>query len=186
MTKLTFEALREANKLRIPLFRNSRGELSHSMRDGSDCSPSDWLQAVVGELGEYANFRKKFQRGDLTLEQFSEEAAKELADVQTYLDILALRCLDTPGRPHPTGVDLGQATIAKFDEVSDRVGCDVKLGRPRDKEDILRDVYRLIHEAGEMGFNLTVNLVPMRPYRMGYQLHQVDLHPSRRTYRETA
>ena len=35
----------------------------------------------------------------------------------TYLDILAMRA----------GVDLGDATVAKFNEVSERVGCDVMI-----------------------------------------------------------
>jgi hypothetical protein len=38
-----------------------------------------------------------------------------LADVVTYLDILAFRC----------GVDLGNATMSKFNRVSERVGSDV-------------------------------------------------------------
>lgn len=122
---LTFDALREANTLRLPQFKNPHGQLAHSEADGSDWSPAQWLQAVMGELGEYANVRKKFERGDLTSEQFEVLAAKELADVQTYLDILARRCLDVPGNPHPIGVDLGDATRAKFNEVSERVGADV-------------------------------------------------------------
>lgn len=125
---LTFDALREANTIRLPQFKNCHGEIAHSMPDGSDWSPADWLQAVTGELGEYANFRKKYQRGDITTEEFAVHAAKELADVQIYLDILARRCLDLPGIPHPTGVDLGAATRAKFNEVSVRVGADVFIG----------------------------------------------------------
>ena len=128
MTKLTFDMLREANTLRLPTFRNALGELAHSQPDGSDWTPSDWLQALVGEVGEYANFRKKFQRGDITLEQFIVHASKELADVQTYLDILARRCLDLPGKPHPTGIDLGDATLAKFNEVSQRVSSPIWIG----------------------------------------------------------
>lgn len=124
---LTFNALRGANQARLPQFRDKHGRLAHTRPDGSDWSPSDWLQAVIGELGEYANKRKKFQRGDLTLEEFRLEAAKELADVATYLDILALRCLDEKDRVHPTGVDLGRAVIDKFNEVSLRVGSNVCL-----------------------------------------------------------
>ena len=125
---LTFNALRGANCARLPQFKNKHGELAHEMPDGSDWSPAQWLQAVVGELGEYANFRKKYERGDLSSGEFAELAAKELADVQTYLDILALRCLDPEvGEPHQTGVDLGQATISKFNEVSLRVGSNVRL-----------------------------------------------------------
>jgi hypothetical protein len=124
---LTFSSLRRANLLRLPQFKNPHGELAHSKPDGSDWSPSQWLQAVVGELGEYANVRKKLERGDITLEQFSVLAAKELADVQIYLSLLAMRALDTPDLPHPHGIDLGEATRQKFNEVSCRVGSDVYI-----------------------------------------------------------
>ena len=88
---ITFEQLREANKTRLPLFKNKLGGLAHLKPDGSDWTPAQWLQAVVGELGEYANIRKKFERGDITFEEYRVLAGKELADVITYLDILALR-----------------------------------------------------------------------------------------------
>lgn len=114
---LTFNTLRGGNKARLPEFRNKHGQLAHSKSDGSDWSPAQWLQAVIGELGEYANVRKKFERGDLSKAEFHELAAKELADVQTYLDILAMQI----------GVDLGQATMDKFNEVSERVGSSIRI-----------------------------------------------------------
>lgn len=43
--------------------------------------------------------------------------AKEFADVIVYLDILAMRA----------GVNLGNATVKKFNEVSKRVGCEIFL-----------------------------------------------------------
>lgn len=116
-TSLSFDSLRGANLARIPQFKNCHGELAHSRSDGSDWSPAQWLQAVTGELGEYANKRKKFERGDLTEEEFKSEASKELADVVTYLDILA----------HQLGIDLGKAVIDKFNLVSERVSSDVRL-----------------------------------------------------------
>lgn len=124
---LTFNTLRAANKERLPQFKNKHGVLAHSKPDGSDWSPAQWLQAVIGELGEYANKRKKFERGDLSFAEFHVEAAKELADVQIYLDILARRCLDFPGYISDYGVDLGQATIDKFNEVSERVGSTIRI-----------------------------------------------------------
>lgn len=125
MSKLTFQQLRNMNTARLPQFKNSKGDPAHSEPDGSDWQPAQWLQAVVGELGEFANIRKKFERGDLSFDEYRAAAAKELADVQTYLDILALRALDMNGLAHPTGIDLGQATVEKFNEVSRRIGCDV-------------------------------------------------------------
>lgn len=121
--RLSFDALRFANVQRIPLFKNRLGGPAHSQPDGSDWSLGEWMNAVVGELGELANLLKKKQRGDFgdspeKAEWLQGEIADELADVQTYLDILAFRC----------GVDLGEATISKFNRVSNRVGADVYIG----------------------------------------------------------
>lgn len=127
MSKLSFDTLRTANKLRLPLFKNKHGNPAHAKTDGSDWSPAQWLQAVVGELGEYANIRKKFERGDLSFEEYSQAASKELADVQCYLDILAMRALDVGSYPHPHGIDLGQATADKWNEVSNRVNCGLRI-----------------------------------------------------------
>lgn len=114
---LTFNALRGANTARIPQFKNSKGEKAHTKPDGSDWSPSQWLEAVVGELGEYANEHKKFCRGDIDRDEFKKRVSKELADVVIYLDILAKQ-LD---------IDLGRAVIEKFNEVSVRAGSTVRL-----------------------------------------------------------
>lgn len=115
---LSFRTLREANKKRLPQFKNSKGLPAHSEPDGSDWTPAQWLQAVTGELGEYANIRKKFERGDIDEAEFKQLAEAELADVQTYLDILAFRL----------GIDLGEATKRKFNQVSERVGSSIYIG----------------------------------------------------------
>lgn len=115
---LTFNVLREANRKRLPTFRNAKGEISHPEdNDGhhDNWSLTDWCTAVTGELGEAANIIKKIRRGDFSLEDARAELAKELADVQTYLDLLAMAA----------GVDLGKATIAKFNEVSKRVDSNI-------------------------------------------------------------
>lgn len=114
---LTFDQLRQANVARLPLFKNGKGEPAHSQPDGSDWCLAQWSNAVLGELGEAANIIKKIERGDLSLEEARPLLAKEYADVQTYLDILAFR----------TGVDLGEATRSKWNEVSRRVGCDLSI-----------------------------------------------------------
>ena len=116
MDRLKFEELRLANVKRLPLFRDRKGRICHKP-DGSDWSNAQWLNAVTGELGELANLIKKTDRGDFTIDEAREDLGRELADVVTYLDILAFR-LD---------IDLGQAVRNKFNEVSDRVGCDVML-----------------------------------------------------------
>ena len=114
---MTFDVLREANIARLPTFKNARGELAHDRADGTDWSANDWMTAVTGEVGEAANILKKIRRGDLTLDEARPALAKELADIQCYLDLLALR----------VGVDLGRATFEKFNEVSERVGSSVFL-----------------------------------------------------------
>lgn len=115
---LTFNTLRGANKARLPHFKNSKGARAHTKDDGSDWTPAQWLQAVTGELGEYANLRKKYERGDITLAEFQKNARKELADIVCYLDILAFQ-LD---------INLGNAVVEKFNEISERVGSPVYIG----------------------------------------------------------
>ena len=120
---LTFRALRRANIARIPLFRDRHGRIVHNAT-GSDWSPAQWLQALIGELGEYANVQKKVERGDLTPEEAAPMIRDELADVMCYLDILALQ----------VGVDLGEAVVKKFNEVSIRVGAPVFFNIEADVE----------------------------------------------------
>jgi NTP pyrophosphatase (non-canonical NTP hydrolase) len=115
--KLTFDKLRSANLRRLSQFKNSLGEPAHGKADGSDWDRAAWLEAVVGEIGEYANFSKKFRRGDISYNEFMLNARKELADVQIYLDLLA----------YQLGIDLGAATRAKFNETSAKIGVKVKL-----------------------------------------------------------
>lgn len=91
---LSFDTLREATRTRTPRFKNSLGQPAHNSPDGSDWSPAVWLQALVGELGEFARVRHQYERGEMSFEDYSREAAKELADVQCYLDLLAMRALD--------------------------------------------------------------------------------------------
>jgi NTP pyrophosphatase (non-canonical NTP hydrolase) len=112
---LTFATLREANLARLPLFTDRQGRRCHTAPDGSDWLPAEWVQATVGELGELANLLKKVRRGDFTRKEALPEIERELADVVTYLDILALQF----------GVDLGKATTSKFNEVSNRIGVPV-------------------------------------------------------------
>lgn len=114
---LTFRELRAANMRRLPMFKNRKGEPAHSKPDGSDWKLSAWCNAICGELGDAANIVKKIERGDMTLDEARPLLAKEFADVVTYLDIAAFQA----------DIDLGEATRQKFNEVSDRVGCDVKL-----------------------------------------------------------
>jgi NTP pyrophosphatase (non-canonical NTP hydrolase) len=119
MNQLKFADLRLANTLRLPQFKNAQGEPAHSQPDGSDWSPADWMVAVVGELGEAANLMKKIRRGDFAtmcdLLEAKEKLQKEFADFITYADIMAAQF----------GIDLGEAVMQKFNEVSRRVDSTV-------------------------------------------------------------
>ena len=105
---LTFDAFRKANVARC---------LKWHPAGIASWSPSDWLTAVTGELGELASLLKmrNRERDGLSGNKFSptqKQIADELADVLTYLDLLA----------EVLGVDLGRAAVEKFNEVSQRVG----------------------------------------------------------------
>jgi NTP pyrophosphatase (non-canonical NTP hydrolase) len=82
-------------------------------------SPSDWMTATVGELGEAANVMKKLNRvrdgipGNKETEaELRAQLAEEIADTYCYLDLLATAC----------GVSMQEAVIAKFNKVSERIG----------------------------------------------------------------
>jgi NTP pyrophosphatase (non-canonical NTP hydrolase) len=107
-TLLTFAQFRRANVARCLKWHPAGIE---------SWSPSDWLTAVAGELGELASLLKmrNRERDALPGNKFSptqKQIADELADVLTYLDLLA----------EVLGVDLGAAAVEKFNEVSARVG----------------------------------------------------------------
>jgi NTP pyrophosphatase (non-canonical NTP hydrolase) len=121
---LSFATLRKANLARCIQFRDSKGNLCHP--NGIDnWTASQWTNACFGEFGEaleclmklggIANMIKKIERGDKTMEEKRQEIAHEIADVQTYLDLLAAKL----------GIDLGAATAEKFNIVSRRVSADV-------------------------------------------------------------
>ncbi len=84
----------------------------HDTKRSEDWTAADWMTALVGEVGEAANFLKKVRRGDYPLHSALPDIAKELADVQCYLCLMA----------DALGIDLTAATIAKFNEVSERIG----------------------------------------------------------------
>lgn len=107
-TDLSFKKLRDVNKLRCETAFN------HGLHTWS---LAEWSNAMAGEAGETCNLTKKIKRGDFTLEQVKKDLAKEIADVVCYCDLLAAAA----------DIDLGQAIIQKFNEVSDRRGVEIKL-----------------------------------------------------------
>lgn len=79
---------------------------------------ADWIVALTGEVGEMANVAKKIRRGSdmtkgMSQDQLKEALAAELADIQCYLVLVA----------DSAGVDLADATVRKFNEVSGRVSA---------------------------------------------------------------
>ena len=105
---LTFDAFRHANRVRCLKWHPAGIE---------SWSDSDWITAIVGELGELASLIKmrNRERDGLPGNKFSptnEHIAKEAADVFTYLDLFCER----------NGIDLGLSAAQKFNEVSERVG----------------------------------------------------------------
>lgn len=87
------------------------------------------MNAVTGEVGELAGELKKAARGDYGLdtryamdhnvdaipESVKLKIAQEMADVVTYLDLLAIQF----------DIDLGQAIKDKFNIVSGRVNSSI-------------------------------------------------------------
>lgn len=104
---MTFDHLRRANVSRC-------SEVFHPLEEWS---PTDWACAMGGECGEAQNLIKKLRRGEgVPL----SDIADELADLIIYADLLAARL----------GIDLGNAVVFKFNEVSLKRGASVFLNEP--------------------------------------------------------
>lgn len=110
---ISFTYLREMNRRRKKLWHG----------DPDPWTLSDWGNALAGEVGEACNVIKKMrrlemgmrqQRSQFTMEEFRVMLGKELADSFLYLDLLA----------EAAGIDLEEAIVAKFNEVSEREGFD--------------------------------------------------------------
>lgn len=112
-TSLTFARLRLVNVVRCNKWHPS---------GIAGWSNSDWMTALTGEVGELASFIKMQNRerdhlpGNKAVVT-QEDIAKEMADIATYLDLMAAA----------NNIDLAQAIINKFNEVSIRVGFPDRL-----------------------------------------------------------
>lgn len=106
MNQLTFAELTEAVNKRDNMYPRC-----------GEWTINDWAVALAGEVGELLNMLKKVRRGDYSISEKETEIAHEFADIQIYLAKLASECW----------VDLAAATVEKFNLVSDKKGCDVKL-----------------------------------------------------------
>lgn len=115
-SKLTFSKLRQVN------FKRCEAVFHKS----TDWSPTDWACALAGECGEACNEIKKLRRLDGadkrqdTVKRRAElldAIGSELADMVIYADLLALRL----------GLSLDAEVVKKFNEVSKRRHCNIKL-----------------------------------------------------------
>lgn len=86
---ISFAAFARANRERC---ESTKG-FNHKL---SDWTSSDWMTALVGEVGEAANIVKKLNRyrdnipgNKQTRETLAAELRKELGDVFVYLDLMA-------------------------------------------------------------------------------------------------
>ena len=103
MKPLNFRQLRKANFKR-----------SQTAFNVENWSPLEFGGAMAGECGEACNLLKKLKRGEKVP---LKDIAHELADVVVYADLTAAY-LD---------IDLGEAVREKFNIVSKRKKCNIKL-----------------------------------------------------------
>ena len=106
----------------------------HSEGGLDSWSPAEWGNALAGEVGELCNVLKKLLRHDMGIQQLAVEnreptkqsgtrakllvdAAKEIADSYTYLDLVAARL----------GLDVQQCVVSKFNEISEREGLPMRF-----------------------------------------------------------
>lgn len=128
MSSLTFNKLRRANVKRGKEWNATVwGEYENVLPTENSI---EWLLELLfrsnemgGECGEAQNKIKKLSRyllrmrGGTQKEDVIEEIKKELADVVICADRVA----------EFLNIDLGKATIEKFNETSDKHGFDIKL-----------------------------------------------------------
>lgn len=102
-----------------------------------ETSPAQCLLAIMASLGTLCNDVKKWRRGDYTYEQTRTLLEEKTNDIRYYLTELEREFMLANGRRespdnevafvHPTGVDLGAATIAKFNATSRKVQAGVYI-----------------------------------------------------------
>ena len=92
---MDFKDLRSMNVARCT-------EVFHALENWT---PTDWSNAMAGEVGETCNLTKKMLRGEVITKR---ELADEIADVVIYADLLSARC----------NISLEDAIRNKFNEVS--------------------------------------------------------------------
>lgn len=110
MSELTFREFQLMNQLRC------EEAFGHAVAFDNETWPlQNWALAIAGEAGELANVVKKVLRGDHTVAEAREDILREAADVMTYCDLLITSLY----------ADTGETVMAKFREVSKRVGWEM-------------------------------------------------------------
>lgn len=114
---LTFDKLRTINAARCKEWNGD-----------TPWSAADKVVEFIGEFGEACNVIKKLKRIECGMpgtdpadrDALRLQLSDELGDAQICLDLLA----------DEVGIDLGIATLLKFNKTSDKVGFEHKLGEP--------------------------------------------------------
>lgn len=114
---MTFGQFSEANRARC----ESPMGFNHPL---NGWSTSDWMTAMVGEVGEAANIVKKLNRArdgvpgnKLSPDELRDQLRKELGDVFVYLDLMC----------QSLGFSIADAAAEVFNAKSDEIGYGTKL-----------------------------------------------------------
>ena len=114
---MTFGQFSEANRKRC---EHPRG-FNHPL---AGWSTSDWMTALVGEVGEAANVVKKLNRvrdgvpgNKLSANELRDQLRKELGDVFVYLDLMS----------QSLGFSIADAAAEVFNAKSEQIGYPEKL-----------------------------------------------------------
>ena len=99
----------------------SRNGFNHKL---TDWSLSDWMTAIMGEIGEAANVVKKLNRirdgipgNKETEDELRTKLARELADTFIYLDLTFQRL----------GLNLGEVVADVFNAKSGQIGSSIRV-----------------------------------------------------------
>lgn len=148
MSKLTFEALRRANASRAPRWHTSDAgmmewtvgdwfmAMAGEVGEGADELLPLMFMAFVGKVGQLGNMAKKYRRVQEGIANKSDDPERqidatnalskmfdEIADVQIYLDLFALRLREVLNYPE----DVGDHVERVFNRTSEKYGFPERL-----------------------------------------------------------
>jgi NTP pyrophosphatase (non-canonical NTP hydrolase) len=119
---MTFDELRQKNRERC----ESPDGFAHAL---DSWRPSQWSNAMAGEVGEACNLAKKIDRhldatrgnlgNDSDVEELKRKLAREIGDVGIYADLFAQRM----------GTTLEACIRDAFNAKSDQIGSSLKLSQ---------------------------------------------------------